>query len=313
MDLKDTVSGICGAFCCTYAGLPFDVAKVRLQNQAAGVGAYSGTASCIAHILRHEGPLTLYRGALPALSSACAENAMGITVQRATHRQLVKLHGDPSVRFSLGTECAIGGFTGIFTSMAMCPFEVAKVRMQVLSRSGAGASQDLFSCVSEVYRNGGLRGFYRGLTSLLARDVPFNAIFFGSYEFACTQLMRYNGCSSKDGLSTPQVLLAGGLAGATGWSVVIPFDVVKTRLQTGQASGSCFHVMRTIIAREGYRKLFAGWSAAVMRALPANAAMFAGVELSNRWLQEMMSGGRIENKDSTGVLLGLATGTSTAA
>eukprot|EP00929_Paragymnodinium_shiwhaense_P056755 TRINITY_DN28412_c0_g1_i1.p1 TRINITY_DN28412_c0_g1~~TRINITY_DN28412_c0_g1_i1.p1 ORF type:complete len:334 (-),score=41.21 TRINITY_DN28412_c0_g1_i1:251-1252(-) len=308
MDLKDTISGICGAIGCTYGGLPFDVAKVRLQNQAAeafsgsassaatGTSAssstppkvrYTGVTNCMIQTLRREGPGALYKGALPALSSSVVENAVGITVHRATHRAITRLYHDPQVRFSLGTECAIGGFTGIFTCVAMCPFEVTKVRLQTAQ---GGNTAGLVHCVQDVYRSGGLRGFWSGLTSLWMRDIPFNAIFFGSYESICTQIMKYYGHKTKEEIGIWQVLLAGGLAGACGWSAVIPFDVAKTRLQSGGARGSCFKVMHTIATQEGYQTLFSGWSAAVARAFPANGCLFGGVEMANRGLSYWLAG-----------------------
>ena len=39
--------------------------------------------------------------------------------------------------------------------------------------------------------------------------------------------------------------------------------------------------------REGVAALFTGWSAAVCRAFPANAGLFAGVELMSRLLKDV--------------------------
>lgn len=310
MNLVDTVSGACGAICCVYAGLPLDVAKVRLQNQlhvAQGQAPrYRGVCDCLLRTLLSAGPGALYKGALPALSSALCENAVGITVQRAASRQLALAYGDPHLRFSLPTECALGGFTGIFTSLAMCPFEVAKVRLQASSGIATGAG--LSGCIRDILRYDGIRGFYRGLTSLWARDIPFNAFFFGSYEFICTAMMRMQGCRSKDDLGAVQVMCAGGLAGATGWSLVIPCDVVKTRLQSGEARGTFMQVMRSIARTEGVTQLFAGWGAAVARAFPANAGLFFGVEWSSRWLKSLLVS---REQYSQGLPMGLPVGEPT--
>mmetsp|Transcript_53392 Transcript_53392/g.155658 ORF Transcript_53392/g.155658 Transcript_53392/m.155658 type:complete len:308 (-) Transcript_53392:278-1201(-) len=302
--LKDTASGACGAVCCTYAGLPFDVVKVRLQSQSQAllraavetsvVPTYGGPADCIARMVREEGITTFFRGAIPALWSAVSENAVGITVQHAVHRQLARAYGNPDIRFSMPTECLIGGFTGFFTSLAMCPFEVAKVKLQAASsdrRVGGTKHQGragIYTCMRSVVKADGAAGLYRGLTGLWARDIPFNALFYGSYESICTMMMWLGNHNSKDQLNGVQVMCAGGCAGAVGWSLVLPFDVVKTRQQTGQAVGSLFHIMRTIWKREGMSGLFAGWGPAVLRAIPANGGLFLGVELSSRWLHAML-------------------------
>jgi len=313
--LKDTASGVCGAVCCTYAGLPFDVVKVRLQSQSQSLlrtavmtsvaPRYDGLADCVRQIVREEGLTTFFRGAIPALWSAVSENAVGITVQHAVHRQLACAYGDPDVRFSMPVECLIGGFTGYFTSLAMCPFEVAKVKLQAAraqshlhageagslgaGRAGPLGREGIIGCMRSVVRAEGVAGLYRGLTGLWARDIPFNALFYGSYESMCTLMMWFGNHRSKDQLNGAQVMCAGGCAGALGWSLVIPFDVVKTRQQTGQAAGSIFRIMHSIWSREGMSALFSGWGPAVLRAVPSNAGLFLGVELSSRWFHTLLN------------------------
>ena len=280
MSWQDTISGVCGSVCCTGLGLPFDVAKARLQNAP---GVYGGMVDCMAKAVRLEGPLALYSGWLPALSSACTENAVGMTVNRGLRRQVADSQGQTlaEVDISPPMEVALGGVTGIFTSLAICPFEVLKVRQQVFLSEGLPAPS-MMQLIGGLLRDEGAAGAFKGLTSLICRDVPFNALFYGSYETCCAAMMRAEGVKSKDDLGLSRILLAGGLAGSFGWSFIMPFDVAKTRLQAGSASGSTLQVMRNIMAKEGWLALFSGWTAAVARAFPANAGLFAGVELASR-------------------------------
>ena len=95
--------------------------------------------------------------------------------------------------------------------------------------------------------------------------------------------------------------LQGGLAGVTGWTAVFPFDTVKSVIQTGvlpsetPAAGSSAApvrakeeglkpppsfstALRAVLKHGGVRRgLYRGLSAAVLRAFPANAALFWGV------------------------------------
>ena len=153
---KDTASGVAGATACAVLGLPFDVAKSRLQ---AGSGSYSGLGDCILRTARSEGPLALYKGLMPALGSAVIENAVGITTQRSLRRQLAWTLGrDADTRFSMPTEMALGGATGVFTSIAICPMEVLKVRLQAASGAGEGA----LAVALKVVREEGVLGLWRG-------------------------------------------------------------------------------------------------------------------------------------------------------
>ena len=277
---KDTASGVAGATACAVLGLPFDVAKSRLQ---AGSGSYSGLGDCILRTARSEGPLALYKGLMPALGSAVIENAVGITTQRSLRRQLAWTLGrDADTRFSMPTEMALGGATGVFTSIAICPMEVLKVRLQVQV-----PTPSWFAEASRVLRGDGVLGLYTGFGALALRDVPFNALFYGCYETICSTMMRLRDLRSKDDLGTPSVFFAGGLAGCIGWSVILPFDVVKTRLQAGAAEAGTAALMLEIVRMEGAGALFTGWSAAVARAFPANAGLFAGVELMTRLLKDL--------------------------
>lgn len=270
-----------GSVSCTMLGLPFDVAKSRIQ---AGEAQYRGLTDCLVRTARHEGILALYKGTMPALSSAMTENAVGITVQRALRRQLAAATGrGADARYEMGTEVMLGGATGVVTALAICPFEVLKVRLQV-----AGAnSQGWFRECWHLVRAHGPAGLYKGMSALLMRDVPFNALFYGGYETICTSMMRMRGLGSKEDLGTPSIFLAGGLAGSLGWSVIMPFDVAKTRLQTGASQGPLLPLMTRIVQQEGVMALFTGWTAAIARAFPANAGLFAGVELMSRLLRDL--------------------------
>ena len=68
-------------------------------------------------------------------------------------------------------------------------------------------------------------------------------------------------------------------------SLIMPFDVAKTRLQAGAEQGAVLPLMVRLVRTEGVGALFAGWTAAVVRAFPANAGLFAGVELMSRMLR----------------------------
>ena len=280
---RDFASGLTGGVGCTCCGLPFDGAKVALQNHP---GKYNGFLDAMAQRIRAAGPIGLYRGFFPALASAVSENMVAVPVQRGIRRLVSQLHGLPADhRHSFGAEIAIGGATGIFTSTTITPFETLKVQQQVHGGSWLGGAR-------AVLASDGVSGLFRGLTATMSRDVPFNALFFGSYETYCTLCMQYEGVSAREDLSTLCIFCCGGLAGCTGWTPIIPFDVVKTRLQAGSARGSVPSVMGSIARTEGWRALFTGWTVAVVRAFPANAGLFVGVETAvkvmNHWL------GRIE-------------------
>lgn len=108
-------------------GSPFDVVKSRLQTQGYPP-PYRGLIHCMSQLLRTDGIFGLYRGVIPSLSSAVVENSLGLTVQRFLSRLLGNYMGNESTRHSASLEIALGAATGVVTSIAICPFEVLKVR-----------------------------------------------------------------------------------------------------------------------------------------------------------------------------------------
>ena len=90
--------------------------------------------------------------------------------------------------------------------------------------------------------------------------------------------------SGPTNLSTSTILLAGGLAGVVNWSIALPFDVIKTRIQQSQSSTETLALTRSLIRNEGIRGLYRGLFPVLLRAFPANAACFYGMEESRSQL-----------------------------
>ena len=108
------------------------------------------------------------------------------------------------------------------------------------------------SCFIELIRKEGITGgLFRGMTSVLLREVPQFAVYYPWYEFA-----RRKGI--ENGYFSPTIVqaLAGGTAGVVQW---LPpfyfFDVIKSRMQTapkGQYK-NVLHCARTLYEKEGYQ------------------------------------------------------------
>ena len=324
-DWRDTLCGGVGSVCCVYAGLPFEVVKLRLQTQPT---SYGGPLECFARILRGEGALALWKGATPAVASAMTENAIVFTANGIFRRAFLRFDGREDVtRAGLPAELplwqmfASGALAGAFSCIGMCPAEVVKCRLQYQRNAlqpaadglggggggggagGVGGSKlryrGTMDVVRQVLREEGVTGLWRGLGALWARDIPFNCVFFGSYEAYCAGLCTLTGASGKDDLGPAHIFLAGGLAGMTGWGAVIPADTIKSRLQSqppqpGAPTPSVLQIGRQIVREEGQRALWRGWTPAVLRAFPANAALFTGVELTSRALRYWEAGSHDE-------------------
>jgi hypothetical protein len=79
--------------------------------------------------------------------------------------------------------------------------------------------------------------------------------------------------------------ISGGLAGMFGWTIAMPFDVPKTNVQARydtKVVGSYAPELIRIAQERGVVGLYSGLGPTLVRAFPANAALFLGVEMGKR-------------------------------
>lgn len=70
--------------------------------------------------------------------------------------------------------------------------------------------------------------------------------------------------------------------------VSIAPDTIKSHIQTSEVPTNFLQTFQSIVAKRGYGGLFAGIEVAIIRAFPANAALFCGYEftkkLTDKWI-----------------------------
>lgn len=80
------------------------------------------------------------------------------------------------------------------------------------------------------------------------------------------------------------------LAGQVAWILSIASDTIKSRIQASDnlIAPNIRNTFKDIISTQGYKGLFRGIEVAVIRAFPANAALFMGYELSRKGLDKII-------------------------
>ncbi len=277
--IKDLISGFVGGTSCCFAGLPLDLVKVRQQT----IFKNKNLSGAFYHTIKNEGVLALWKGSLPALASVLTENAVVFAANGVIKRILLENQiVEKNLTFSQEAMC--GGLSAIFSATAICPAEVVKVRMQVNIKDKNIQRPSFLKTINLLYLEGGLSLFFRGLPSILSRDIPFYVLFFTSYEIYMSKIT----CSSRDNpngtayINPIHYIMGGGFAGMIAWSFVFPFDVIKSRQQSNVQKLSFIYIAKDMIYKEGIRSSMKGWTAAVLRGFPANGALFLGVEVSKK-------------------------------
>ncbi|KAM5316532.1 solute carrier family 25 member 45 isoform 4-T6 [Glossophaga mutica] len=157
------------AFCLA----PFDLIKVRLQNQTeprAQPGSrpprYRGPVHCAASIFQEEGPRGLFRGAWALMLRDTPTLGFYFVTYEWLCRRFTPDGRNPSIA----------------SWVTATPLDVIKSRMQmdgVKQREYRG----MLDCAVASARREGLGVFFRGLTINSARAFPVNAVTFLSYEY----------------------------------------------------------------------------------------------------------------------------------
>jgi solute carrier family 25 carnitine/acylcarnitine transporter 20/29 len=125
---------------------------------------------------------------------------------------------------SLSQVFIAGCGAGIACFLLSTPTDLVKIQAQMYRghRSSIQVAKDIF-------RRGGLTGFFQGGMITVTRDAPSYGVYFAAYEGIKRSLKVGDG--DAVGENAWKLLLAGGLAGTISWACIYPLDVVKSRMQ----------------------------------------------------------------------------------
>jgi solute carrier family 25 carnitine/acylcarnitine transporter 20/29 len=271
-------------------GHPIDLVKVRMQTMVIKPGEkppFTGTFDCLKQTFRKEGVRGIYRGVSAPVTAIAPIYAVCFWGYDMGQRLVRMYEGmeDTDSNFTLNQICFAGGFSAIPTTALMAPSERIKCLLQV---SPPGQYTGMVDCGVKLLKEGGIKSLYRGTGATLLRDVPGSIAWFGAYEVVKKNISEATGTPANK-LNPLIVMFAGGCAGIANWCVSIPPDVIKSRYQTapeGKYSGMV-EVFTTLVKEEGPGALFKGIGPAMIRAFPANAAAFLGMESAKSLLSGM--------------------------
>lgn len=141
----------------------------------------------------------------------------------------------------------------------------------------------------QIFKESGVRGFYHGLVSTFAREMPGYFFFFGAYEFSRSLFTPEN--KTKDDIGLLRTALCGGIGGVAFWISIFPADVVKSRVQINPnselAKRGFLNALGTIVKTEGFLKLYSGLGPTIIRSFFATGALFVAVSNTKFFLSNL--------------------------
>ncbi|KAJ1643948.1 mitochondrial ornithine carrier protein [Coemansia asiatica] len=313
--LEDLAFGSLAGMMGKFVEYPFDTVKVRLQTSESQV--FSGTIDCLRQTFRNEGFGGFYRGLTSPLVGAMAENAIAFYAYNRIQSVIRTVTGAQDL--NLGHLFLSGGISGAICAFVISPVELVKCKLQVENVRGYGHQQTAnvvktrftgpLSVVTHLLRTEGVAGLYRGIGPTVARETLGVGFWFGAYEVVCRQILASRRRSKddplppKDVLGPGSIILAGGCAGIAYNITSYPIDVVKSFIQTSdvrsagsaqpaaaaESSPTIASTIRAVYSRGGIPAFYRGLGITLLRAFPANAAMFMTYEYLSRLSADLRS------------------------
>ncbi|ODQ67130.1 mitochondrial carrier [Nadsonia fulvescens var. elongata DSM 6958] len=238
---------------------PIDTLKTRLQ--AKGGFFHNG------------GWKGVYRGVGSAII-ASAPGASLFFVSYDTCKTLLL----PKIKTYIKSEELAQGLTHMASAsigeVAACsvrvPAEVIKQRAQASKYPSSMAAFN--SVLANVTGEGVFRGFYRGYSTTIMREIPFTMIQFPLYEYMKRSIAAKTG---REKVTPKEGAVCGSIAGGIAAAITTPLDVIKTRLMLHETRIPIMQLTKALIEEEGGKALFKGIGPRVMW-ISMGGAIFLG-------------------------------------
>ncbi|AOW05252.1 mitochondrial carrier domain-containing protein [Yarrowia lipolytica] len=210
------------------------------------------------------------------------ESAMKFGSFETAKKFLCQLEGvEDTADLSRASTFLAGGIGGVVSQFVVYPIDTLKFRIQCEPPTGAlQGNALLWHTMKQMWRNGGLATYYRGLWAGLGGIFPYAALDLGTFEVMkrgyITREAKRLGCENSDvKIGNMAVLTMGALSGSVGATVVYPINLLRTRLQ---AQGTAAHpqtytgimdAYHKAVTKDGYRGLFRGLAPNLAKVAPA--------------------------------------------
>jgi len=191
------VADVCGSI----IWAPMDVIKQRVQMAKGLKPGFENSFRAFKTILRTDGPIGLYRGAVVAIATFGPYVGLYFSFYEQLKHQFALYSATENMKMSDMRSRKVNGMTEMasnltaaFTAASLaalitCPIDVVKTNMQVYSVSDGGSATTL-DAIRSLYKSGGLKVFMRGWNARVLWLAPGSAITMVAYE-QCKLALSY--------------------------------------------------------------------------------------------------------------------------
>ncbi|OIS97478.1 PREDICTED: mitochondrial substrate carrier family protein P [Nicotiana attenuata] len=287
--VKELIAGgAAGAFAKT-AVAPLERVKILLQTRTEGFHSL-GVYQSLKKLLKHEGVIGFYKGNGASVLRIVPYAALHYMTYERYRGWILNNYS------ALGTgpvvDLLAGSASGGTAVLCTYPLDLARTKLAYQFKDTRGnlgngirpthpQYSGIKNVLESVYKEGGLRGLYRGVGPTLIGILPYAGLKFYVYE----ELKRH--VPEEQQTSILMRLSCGAIAGLLGQTFTYPLDVVRRQMQVEHLQPSMqgrarykntLDGLSYIVRNQGWRQLFAGLSVNYMKIVPSVAIGFTAYD-----------------------------------
>lgn len=286
---------VCGGLAACFASVvihPIDLVKVRMQ--LLGQGSKEAIPSPFAissQIVKKEGFAGLYSGLSASLTRQATYGTARIGLHRLFSQKLQAFNDNKPLPFWMKT---VSGMSS--GGVAVCigtPFDVALVRMQNDGALPAAARRNyasVFDALGRIAKEEGVGGLWRGLAPNILRGMSMNVGMMACYDQAKELVVAVTRDPNPENPTLTTKLLSSAAAGFCCAFLSLPFDMVKSRLQSMEPDAAGKMPYRgvvdcgsKILSAEGPLAFWRGFTAYYGRCAPHAMIILLSIEQITQW------------------------------
>lgn len=272
---------------------PLEVIKTQLQSSISVSSGQGHPVAIAKRIVAQDGPAGFFRGLPPTLIGIVpSRSAYFYAYQRSKHALGPYLpEGSPLNALMSGL------LAGIVGNTLTNPIWMVRTRMQLLVDAAAGQRvyRGYGDAISTIFREEGIKGFYRGLQASYwgCAEGALQFILYEQFKKRC--LLRKNRLHLRRGepisveLDRASIFWSAALAKMLAAVLTYPHEVARTRLREQARSGvfkykGMWQTLSLIGKEEGRQGLYSGMGIHLVKVVPNSALMFLTYEIVRTWL-----------------------------
>ncbi|KAF9913370.1 ADP/ATP carrier protein [Linnemannia zychae] len=272
---------------------PLERVKILVQNQDELIKSgrlsrpYGGIVDCFKRVAAEEGVKSFWKGNGTNVIRYFPTQALNFAFKDHFKRMFnYKKERDGYAKWFAGN-LASGGMAGGLSLTIVYSLDYARTRLSSDAKGKNGSARQ-FNGLIDVYRktiaSDGIAGLYRGFNISLAGIIVYRALTFGLYD-SITPILP----SSLRGNFLVNFIVGFGVTNVAGLASY-PIDTIRRRMMmtSGEAVKykSSFDCYSQIVKKEGYRSLFKGAGANILRGI-AGAGVLVGYDQLQALVKDM--------------------------